>query len=195
MEPPPPPSDVTELLAAWRGGDRAALDRLIPLVYEELRGLAEGYLRRERPGHTLGATALLHEAYLRLVEKTHPGWEGRVHFFAVAAQLMRRILVDHARARRAAKRGGGAARVELEAAGLAAAAADGLDRADLLDLDAALGRLAALDERKARAVELHYFGGLTQDEAAQVLGVHVNTVARELRLARAWLHREISQAR
>ena len=186
----PSHSDVTVLLAAWRGGDKAALDRLIPLVYEELRGLAEGYLGRERPGHTLSATAVLHEAYLRLVERTHPGWEGRVHFFAVAAQLMRRILVDHARARRADKRGGGALRVEI-GPDVPAEGGDGIDRADLIDLDRALDRLAVLDERKSRAIELRYFGGLTESEAAAALGISPATARLDLRLARAWLLAEL----
>lgn len=187
MDDPTP--DVTAILAAWRAGERGALDRLMPLVYDELRSLAEGYLRRERPDHTLQATAVLHEAYLRLVEKTHPHWEGRVHFFAVAAQVMRRILVDHARERRAAKRGGDAVQVALDADPAAAPAA--LDLVDLLDLDAALDRLAALDARKGRVIELRYFGGLTEAEAAQVLEVSPATVRLDLRLARAWLLAEL----
>jgi RNA polymerase sigma factor (TIGR02999 family) len=182
------PSEITRLLIAWREGDGGALDRLIPLVYDDLRALAAGYLRRERPDHTLQPTAVLHDAYLRLVEKTHPQWEGRVHFFAAAAQAMRRILVDHARERRAAKRGGAAERVSLD--GETPVAAPGKEipfLADLLDLDLALERLAALDARKARGVELRYFGGLTESEAAQVLGVSPATVRLDLRLARAWL--------
>lgn len=189
----PHPSEVTQLLSAWREGDRSALERLMPLVYDELRSLAAGYLRRERPGHTLQATALLHDAYLRLVEKTHPRWEGRLHFFAAAAQVMRRLLVDHARERRAAKRGGGAVRVEFEAAN--GGAAEPLVSADLLDLDAALERLAGLDPRKARAVEHRYFGGLTEGESAELLGVSPATVRLDLRLARAWLLAELDGAR
>jgi RNA polymerase sigma factor (TIGR02999 family) len=188
-----PVPDVTEILDAWRAGDAGALDRLIPLVYDELRSLAEGYLRRERPDHTLQATAVLHEAYLRLVEKTHPHWEGRVHFFAVAAQVMRRILVDHARERRAAKRGGAALQVSLDAdpAATPVAPASGLDVVDLLDLDAALDRLSALDTRKGRVIELRYFGGLTEAEMARVLAVSPATVRLDLRLARAWLLAEL----
>lgn len=183
-----PASEVTRLLIAWREGEAGALDRLIPLVYDDLRALAAGYLRRERPDHTLQPTAVLHDAYLRLVEKTHPRWEGRVHFFAAAAQAMRRILVDHARERRAAKRGGAAERISLDAeTPVAAPGAESPFLADLLDLDSALERLAALDGRKARGVELRYFGGLTESEAAEVLGVSPATVRLDLRLARAWL--------
>lgn len=186
-----PARDVTAILDAWRAGESGALDRLIPLVYDELRALAEGYLRRERPDHTLQATAVLHEAYLRLVEKTHPSWEGRVHFFAVAAQVMRRILVDHARERRAVKRGGEAVKVSLDADPAAASSVSGLDRVDLLDLDTALDRLSALDARKGRVIELRYFGGLTEAEAARVLAVSPATVRLDLRLARAWLLTEL----
>ena len=186
-----PSRDVTEILGAWRAGDHGALDRLIPLVYDELRALAEGYLRRERPDHTLQATAVLHEAYLRLVEKTHPNWEGRAHFFAVAAQVMRRILVDHARERRAAKRGGEAVKVPIEADPPVRGAPAALDLVDLLDLDAALDRLSALDARKGRVIELRYFGGLTEAEAACVLALSPATVRLDLRLARAWLLAEL----
>jgi RNA polymerase sigma factor (TIGR02999 family) len=199
MDPPPTaPIDVTVLLAAWRGGDHAALDRLIPLVYDELRSLAAAYLRRERPDHTLQATALIHDAYLRLVEKTHPHWEGRVHFFAVAAQLMRRVLVDHARERRAAKRGGGVLRVALDAdaamAGPADASAAKPFAPDVMDLDRALDRLAAIAPRKARAIELRYFGGLTEGEAAQALEIAPATVRLDIRLARAWLLADLQGA-
>lgn len=190
----PDEADVSGLLRAWRGGEAGALDRLIPLVYQELRSLAAGYLRRERQDHTLEPTAVLHEAYLRLVDKTHPRWEGRVHFFAVAAQVMRRVLVDHARARQAAKRGGDAVKVPLEEeqAGLAAggAPAAGPDPV-LLALDDALDRLARLDPRKSRTIELHYFGGLTHGEVARLLGVSTATVRLDSRLARAWLCREL----
>lgn len=184
-------SEITELLLAWRRGDESAFDRLIPLVYDELRALAAGYLRRERPDHTLQATAVLHDAYLQLVERTHPHWEGRVHFFAAAAQIMRRILVDHARGHRAAKRGGRSARVPLDAEAAAVAVSEPLLSADLLDLDMALERLTALDARKGRAVELRYFGGLTESESADVLGVSPATVRLDLRLARAWLLAEL----
>lgn len=159
----------------------------MPIVYQELRRLAAGYLRRERAGHTLQPTALVAEAYLRLVGEDHPEWSDRVAFFAVAARHMRQILVDHARRRRAAKRGGGQRVITLDEALLPSERAH-----DLVALDDALEALSRLDERKARAVELHYFGGLTHEEAGRVLGVHPNTVARDLRLARAWLHREIA---
>jgi RNA polymerase sigma factor (TIGR02999 family) len=174
--------DVSALLVAWRGGDRQAFDQLVPLVYGELHSLADRQLRRERPDHSLQTTALLHEAYLRLVG-ADVKWEGRVHFFAVAAQIMRRVLVDHARARARDKRGGGAAPVTLEDA-----LVEGGSSPDVLDLDEALGRLSALDERKARAVELHYFGGLTYDEVAVAMEISPATVHRELRLAKAWLY-------
>lgn len=174
--------DVSALLVAWRGGDRQAFDQLVPLVYGELHSLADRQLRRESPGHSLQTTALLHEAYLRLVG-ADVKWEGRVHFFAVAAQIMRRVLVDHARARARNKRGGGVAPVTLEDA-----LVEGGSSPDVLDLDEALGRLSALDERKARAVELHYFGGLTYDEVAVAMEISPATVHRELRLAKAWLY-------
>ncbi|MGH9258362.1 MAG: sigma-70 family RNA polymerase sigma factor [Acidimicrobiales bacterium] len=180
------PGEVSRLLLAWKGGDEAALERLLPLVYDELHALAQRRLRGERPDHTLQTTALIHEAYLRLVG-ADVAWEGRVHFLAVAAQTMRRILVDHARARGRAKRGGGARPITLDE-GLAVAADTS---SDIVELDEALQRLSTLDERKARAVELHYFGGLTYDETAAALGVSPATVDRELRLAKAWLYREL----
>ncbi|MGH7701170.1 MAG: sigma-70 family RNA polymerase sigma factor [Gemmatimonadales bacterium] len=180
------PGEVSGLLLAWRSGDRAALDRLMPLVYDELHAIAARHLRGEGSGHTLQTTALIHEAYLRLIG-ADVRWEGRVHFFAVAARIMRRILVDHARARGRAKRGGGVRPVSLE---------DGLTvvpepSADIIALDEALQRLSAFDERKGRAVELHYFGGLTYEETAVALNVSPATVDRELRLAKAWLYREL----
>jgi RNA polymerase sigma factor (TIGR02999 family) len=181
-------SEVSRLLLAWRAGDSAALERLLPLVYEALHALAARYMRGERPDHTLQTTALIHEAYLRLCG-ADVAWEGRVHFLAVAAQTMRRILVDHARARGRAKRGGGEPPIQLDDS---QAASPGRPD-DLLLLDEALGRLLALDERKARAVELHYFGGLTYDETAEALGVSAATVDRELRMAKAWLYREMGQ--
>lgn len=162
----------------------------MPIVHQELRRLAAGYMRRERGGHTLQPTALVAEAYLRLVGEDHPEWSDRVHFFAAAARHMRQILVDHARRRRARKRGGGERAVTLDEGLLPAQSSD-----DLVALDDALEALARFDERKARAVELHYFGGLTHEEAGAVLGVHPNTVARELRLARAWLHTQVTGAR
>lgn len=182
----PERTEVSQLLIAWRDGDQAALARLAPLVYDELHALAQRHLRGERPDHTLQTTALIHEAYLRLCG-ADVAWEGRVHFLAVAAQVMRRILVDHARGRARTKRGGGDAPITLD---------DGLvaspDRPDdLLALDEALRRLSTLDERKGRAVELHYFGGLTYDETAAALGVSAATVDRELRTAKAWLYREL----
>lgn len=179
--------EVTRLLAAWSDGDRSVLDRLIPLVERELHHLAHRYLSRERPGHTLQTTALVNEAYLRLVGQRRARFESRAHFFAIAAQIMRRILLNHARDRAASKRGGGVRRVSLDDA---AVLSD--ERAEeLLAVDEALDSLAKLDERKARVVELRYFGGLTVDETAEVLGVHPNTVTREWGQAKAFLHREL----
>jgi RNA polymerase sigma-70 factor, ECF subfamily len=180
--------DVARLLEEWSGGDRSALDQLIPEVHAELHRLARTYLARERPGHTLQPTALINEAYLKLAGERSMQWQGRSHFIAVAAQLMRFILVDYCRARRFQKRGGGAVRVtfheDLEAAG---------DRsADLLALDQALRRLEAQDARKSRIAELRYFGGLSVEETAEALSISVSTVMREWRLARAWLQRELS---
>jgi len=181
-----PTSEVSRLLVAWRQGDQRALDSLMPLVYDELRRLAQSQMRGERPDHTLQTTALVHEAYLRLCG-ADVAWEGRVHFLAVAATVMRRILVDHARSRDRAKRGGGADPVALEEA-----LAVSPERPEaVLALDEAIQRLSALDERKARAVELHFFGGLTYEETAAALGVSAATVDRELRLAKAWLYREL----
>ena len=178
-----PQQQVTQLLCDWRSGDRAALEKLIPLVQPELQRLAHHCMSRERPGHTLQTTALLDDAYLQLADKTHPQWQNRAHFFAVAAQLMRRIMVDHARQRQALKRGGGAIRVTLdEAAAVTQTRAD-----ELLALDEALEKLATFDRRKAEVVEMRYFGGLTMEEIAEVLKVHVNTVARDWTAARAWL--------
>ncbi|MEM7352251.1 MAG: sigma-70 family RNA polymerase sigma factor [Acidobacteriota bacterium] len=184
--------DVTELLFAWRNGQRDALDRLMPMVYQELRSVAAGYLRRERPDHTLEPTAVLHEAYLRLVDKTHPHWKGRRHFFAVAAQTMRRILVDHARRHGSAKRGGGAVRLPIDD-GAAAGVAEPRRSFDLLALDEALDRLAEFDDRKSRAIELRFFGGLTHDEVAEVLDMSRATVRLDIRLAKAWLATELAE--
>jgi RNA polymerase sigma-70 factor, ECF subfamily len=181
--------EVTRLLAAWSDGDVSALDRLIPLVERELHQLAHRYLSRERPGHTLQTTALVNEAYLRLVNQRRARWQNRAHFFAIAAQVMRRILVNHARDRAAAKRGGGARNVSL---GDVAVLSD--ERAEeLVALDEALDGLAKLDERKAKVVELRYFGGLSVEETAEVLGVHPNTVTREWGQAKAFLHRELQR--
>jgi RNA polymerase sigma factor (TIGR02999 family) len=181
-------NDVTRLLADWSNGDRQALDELLPLVYEELRHLANAYLRREREGHTLQSTALVHEAFLRLVNQRDVHWRGRAHFFGIAAQMIRRILVDHARAQRAAKRGAGAVRLELDDAIAVAHQRD----LDLIALDDALGRLAMLDERQSRIVELRFFAGLSVEDTAEVMGISTSTVKREWASARAWLFREVA---
>jgi RNA polymerase sigma-70 factor (ECF subfamily) len=180
------PHQVTRLLLEWTGGDLAALEQLMPLVYDELRLLAGTYLRREAPGHTLQPTALVHEAYLRLVAQDLPDWQNRSHFFGVAAQLMRQILVDRARAHQTVKRGGGR-KVSLEDT-VSFAPERG---ADLLALDDALDSLAAIDARKCKAIELRYFGGLDINETARALNTSVATVGRELRVAKAWLYREM----
>lgn len=181
------PAQVTDLLVAWSEGDKAAYDRLVPLVYEELHRLAHRYMSGERPGHTLQTTALVDEAYLRLVDqKVH--WQNRSHFFAIAAQVMRRILVDYARKRRFAKRGGSVQKVELDEAMIMAQERS----SELIALDDALKRLAEFDERKSRVVELRFFGGLTVDETAQVLGISPNTVDRDWSTARAWLYKEVN---
>jgi RNA polymerase sigma factor (TIGR02999 family) len=181
------PEEVTQLLLAWSDGDQAALDKLVPLVYEELHRLAHRYISRERPGHTLQTTALAHEAYLRLVNAKSVRWQNRAHFFAVAARLMRRILVDLARARHDLKRGGGQ-QFSLDEV-LVVSPERG---ADLLALDEALDGLAALNPRQSQVVELRYFGGLTEDEVAEVLKVSPRTVRSDWSLARAWLYRELS---
>lgn len=184
-------SQVTRLLLAWRRqDDEAALEQLTPLVYGELRALARRYMRGERAGHPLQTTALVHEAYLRLVGLDLE-WQGRVHFFAVAARLMRRVLVDYARERRAAKRGGGALAVALDEVELAAPELAGGQAVDVIELHDVLERLASFDRRKSQVVELRYFGGLTIDETAGVLEVSNATVERDLRLAKAWLAREL----
>lgn len=192
--PDPAPGSVTALLLAWGGGDRAALDALLPAVYDELHQQAARALRREAPGHTLQPTGLVHEAYLRLVDQRRARWENRAQFFGVAAQLMRRILVDHARSRRADKRGGGARAVTLGTDLPAGDGAAGSPAAlDVLALDDALARLAALDPRQARVVELRYFGGLDIDETAAALGISPATVKREWTVARAWLRRALGE--
>jgi RNA polymerase sigma factor (TIGR02999 family) len=182
------PRTVTLLLRDWQGGDREALDELVPRVYRELHRIAAGYLHGERPGHTLRPTDLVSEAYVRLVGGAHPEWNDRVQFYAIAARTMRQVLVDHPRTPDAVKRGGGERPIELD------------DRVghdarpvELLALDAALVALAEFDERKARVVELLYFGGLTHEEIAKVLDVHVNTVARDLKVAEAWLQRRLGR--
>ena len=182
--------DVTGLLRRWRDGDSEAMDRLVPLVYDELRRVARRYLRGEAPGHTLQTTALVHEAYLRLVKAEIP-FQDRVHFFAVAANTMRRILVDHARAGRSAKRGGGATRLPLETALQRPAAPE----TDLVEIDDALRRLEREDERKGRVVELHFFGGLGYEEIAELLGISPSTVRWDMRIAKAWLRRELAGPR
>ncbi len=183
----PSPKDVTQLLLDWRDGNKEALDKLIPLVYDELRGLADHYLRRERLDHTLQATALVHEAYFRLVDQRNVDWQNRAQFFGIAAGLMRRILLEHARSHRAAKRGGDKQKLSLdEAMGLSK------ERdVDLVSLDDALTSLEAIDPQKSRIVELRFFGGLTIEETAEVLGVSPITVNRAWRITKAWLLREI----
>ena len=182
----PPPRDVTALLLAWREGDSSALDRLMPLVYAELRRLAHRHMRGQAPGHPLQTTALVHEAYLRLIGSSQVGWQNRAHFFAVSAQLMRRVLVDAVRARQAQKRGGGALLVSLGETDPSQPA-----RPDLLALDEALDALASFDGRKARVVELRYFGGLTVEETAEVLKVSVATVERDWHMAKLWLSKTL----
>lgn len=183
------PENVTQLLVNWRNGDETALDQLMPIIYDELHRLAKRYMSRERRNHTLQTTALVNEAYLRLVGQGQAEWQNRAHFFGVAAQVMRHVLVDHARSRQYAKRGGEAQRVTLD---------DNLaisheDQIEVLALDEALNRLAALDERKGRIVELRYFGGLSVEETAEVLELSAITVKRDWLKAKAWLYRELSQ--
>jgi RNA polymerase sigma-70 factor (ECF subfamily) len=181
-------NEATLLLRAWGAGDREALDRLTPIVYDELRRLARRYLQRERPGHSLQATALVNEAYLRLVDYKHMQWQDRSHFFAVSSQLMRRILVEHAR-RHNLKRGGDVQHVALEESAIVGGGRPG----DLVALDDALNELGQLDPRKARVVEMRFFGGLSVEEIAQVLGVSPITVMRDWTTAKAWLYRELTQ--
>ncbi len=180
--------EVTQLLRAWSNGDEAALDRLAPLVESELHRLADSYLRRERPGHTLQTTALVNEAYMRLIDDTGVRWENRAHFYGIAAQLMRRILVDHARRRRKLKRGGDQMRVSL-----AEAEAVETQSADIVALDDALTSLSEFDERKSKIVELKFFGGLSEEAIAEVLKISLRTVQREWNLARAWLYQELAK--
>ncbi len=188
--PTPPPNEITQLLLRWSRGDRAALDQLMPVVYEELHKLAHSYLRRERADHTLRPTALVNEAYLRLVKQQDAlVWENRQHFFGVAAYLMRQILVQHARVHTAAKRGGGTLNLSLEDA----LTYSDENAAEMVALDDALLALAKFDERKARIIELRYFGGLSLAETAAGLGLSVATINNETRLARAWLRRELSR--
>ena len=179
--------EVTRLLIQLTDGDHAALDELLSLVYAELRRLAASYLRRERQGHTLQPTALVHEAYLRLIDQTQVRWQNRAHFFGVAAQMMRRILVDHARSSQAEKRGGEFQKFSLDEN----IDVSGERASDLVALDEALERLAQLDPQKARVVELRFFGGLSVEETAEVLGVSAPTVKRQWRMAKAWLYGQV----
>ena len=182
-----PQTGVTDLLVNWGKGDKEALNNLIPLVYDELHKLASRYRRRERPDHTLQTTALVHEAYLKLVDQRKANWENRVQFFAVAAQLMRRILVDYARGHRASKRGGDLCKLSLDEGLVSSEEKD----AELLALDEALDKLAVIDSQQSRVVELRVFAGLTLEETAQALNISSRTVRREWGMAKAWLHREI----
>ena len=186
-----PRSEVTLLLRRLSAGDKSALDQLLPLIYTQLHQLASRYMRRERPGHTLQTTALVHEAYLQLVGQENAHWESRSQFFGVAVQLMRRILVDHARAHGAAKRGGHLPRLSLDEAVVMAKERGG----DLLAIDELLQRLAAIDPRQARIVELRFFTGLSVEETAQVLSISDRTVKREWAMAKAWLQRELQRSR
>jgi RNA polymerase sigma factor (TIGR02999 family) len=181
--------EITVLLRAWGNGEDGALDKLIPMIHGELHRLARHHMRRERPGHTLQTTALVNEAYLRLANTRDVPWNGRVHFFAVSAQIMRRVLVDLARAKRNRKHGGAERRLSLDEVAIVSAGRS----EDLLDLDEALARLAALNVRQSRVVELRYFGGLNETEIGEVLKVSARTVRQDWSLARVWLYRELSK--
>ena len=183
------PREVTQLLRAWCRGDEAALDRLVPLVHDELHRLAHRYMLRERAGHTLQTTALVNEAYLRLVDAGNVDWQNRAHFFAISASLMRRILVDFARSRGYQKRGGNALKIEFDDGRIPSSRRG----AELIALDDALTALAQFDPREARVVELRFFGGLSEEETAEVLGVSSRTVKRDWALAKAWLARELKR--
>ena len=184
----PPQHQITELLAEWSEGNQSALDELYPLVYEELHRLARRYMSRERKGHTLQTTALINEAYVRLVDQKNVHWANRSHFFAISAQIMRRILIDHARRHGYAKRGGGAQQVSLEEVAMIAPNPG----SELVRLDEALKILAKMDPRRCHVVELRYFGGLSNEEIADVLKVSENTVTRDWNLARAWLYQQLT---
>ena len=186
----PSQKQITQMLVDWGNGDQAALEKLTPLVYTELHRLARRYMGRERPGHTLQTSALVNEAYIRLIDWKKIQWQNRAHFFAVSAQLMRRILVDFARTRNYAKRGGALPNVSLDEATVISREKSG----DIVALDDALDSLAQLNERQSRVVELRFFGGLSLEEIAEVLKVSVGTVRRDWSLARAWLHRELSKS-
>jgi RNA polymerase sigma factor (TIGR02999 family) len=187
-DPPRQEHEITQLLAEWREGNQEALDELYPLVYDELHRLARRYMSRERKGHTLQTTALINEAYVRLVDQRSVQWANRSHFFAISAQIMRRILIDHARRHAYAKRGGGARQVSLDET---ATVVDN-DLSEFLRLDEALKSLAELDPRRSQVVELKYFGGLNNDEIAGVLKISKNTVIRDWNMARAWLYGELT---
>lgn len=185
---PPSPDQVTELLVAWGNGEQAALDKLMPLVYHELRRLARSYMNRQRPGHTLQTTALIHEAFLKLAGRHEKHWQNRAHFLGVTAQAMRHILVDYARSRHSAKRGGS---VQVIPCDEASAVAEGR-AAEVVALNDALQKLATIDPRKCRVVEMRYFGGLSMEETAEVLKVSPDTMMRDWRLAKTWLRRELN---
>jgi RNA polymerase sigma factor (TIGR02999 family) len=187
--PAPLPVEVTELLKAWTKGDREALEKLAPQVHAELHRLAKRYMGQERPGHILQTTALVNEAYMRLIDWENVSWQNRAHFFGVSAQLMRRILVDFARSRDYVKRGGEAPHVSLEEAAVVTQEKD----ADFVALDDALNSLASIDPRKSKIVELRFFGGLSVEETAEVLGISPRTVKREWSMAQVWLHRELNR--
>jgi RNA polymerase sigma factor (TIGR02999 family) len=187
MNNSPSPSDVTQLLLAWSNGDKDALERLLPLVYRELKQIADRYLRRERQDHTLQTTALVHEAYMKLVDQRNVQWQNRAHFFGIAAQAMRRILVDHARGYQTDKRGGEKISLDDDNINISEQRAS-----DLIALDEALQSLAELDQQKSRIVELRFFGGLSIEETAEVLGIGTATVNRQWRLAKAWLYDAIN---
>ena len=182
--------EVTHLLLAWRQGEKAALDKLVPVVYEELRRLAHSYMRGERKDHTMQTTALVNEAYVRLLDCSKVNWQNKAHFLAISAQLMRRILVDYARSRAYLKRGGAAERVSLKEGQIVSGGRD----PDLIELDLALQALAAVDARKSQVVELRFFGGLTSEETAEVLGISPDTVLRDWKLAKTWLAREMKKS-
>jgi RNA polymerase sigma factor (TIGR02999 family) len=181
-------SDVTQMLRAWSAGENGAEESLFPLVYDELKRIAQRYLQHERDGHTLQPTALVHEAYLRLIDQSRVRWQNRAQFYGVAATMMRRILINHARALATEKRGGAAQRLSLDETNISIEQ----DATDLIALDEALHRLAKLDERKSRVVELLYFGGVENKEVAEILGISEKTVQRDWKLARSWLYRELS---
>lgn len=185
----PSSEQITRLLLDWGKGNKAALDKLMPIVYEELRRLARHYMRGQRPGHALQTTALVNEAYLKLIDSSRVQWQNRAHFFAISAQLMRRILVDFARSKNSLKRGGKFQQVDLnESMGIPIE-----EKTDLVGLDEALSKLANLNARQSQIVELRYFGGLSEEEIAETLGISARTVRRDWSLARAWLYRELSQ--